>query len=234
MLFLHLSYFSSVASSETMGRGFSILQNVFSMPRNNVFRLLQQLISVSYKSKFRNLLQNSFKKVKLHINVKWLSMLLKVLCFWVWHWHLGPHPSILSCHVGVCFLSIILFYCGPSSSVGLATDYGLGIPGLNPSRDKIFHPSRPALAPTQPPVHRWFSNWLRVGHSRIESQQGRDFLPVQTGPGAHPASCTMGTGSFPEVKCGQGVLLTTHPLLVLQSWKSRAIPLPTLWDTLGL
>jgi hypothetical protein len=24
--------------------------------------------------------------------------------------------------------------------------------------------------------------------------------PVQTGPGAHPASCTMGTGSFPEVK----------------------------------
>jgi hypothetical protein len=29
--------------------------------------------------------------------------------------------------------------------------------------------------------------------------------PVQTGPGAHPASCTMGTGSVPEVKrpgCG--------------------------------
>ena len=24
--------------------------------------------------------------------------------------------------------------------------------------------------------------------------------PVQTGPGAHPASCTMGTGSFPWVK----------------------------------
>ena len=24
--------------------------------------------------------------------------------------------------------------------------------------------------------------------------------PVQTGPGAHPATCTMGTGSFPEVK----------------------------------
>jgi len=25
---------------------------------------------------------------------------------------------------------------------------------------------------------------------------GRDFPPVQTVPGAHPASCTMGTGSF--------------------------------------
>jgi len=29
-----------------------------------------------------------------------------------------------------------------------------------------------------------------------ESRWGRDFPPVQTGPGAHPASCTMGTGFF--------------------------------------
>ena len=45
----------------------------------------------------------------------------------------------------------------------------------------------------------------------IESRWGRDFPPVQTGPGAHPASCTMGIWSFPGVKCGRGVLLTTHP-----------------------
>jgi len=50
--------------------------------------------------------------------------------------------------------------------------------------------------------------------------------PVQTGPGTHPASCTMDTGSFPGVKCGRGVLLTAHPFLVPRSWKSRAIPLP--------
>ena len=62
---------------------------------------------------------------------------------------------------------------------------------------------------------------------------GRDFPPVQTGPGAHSASCTIGTGSFPGVKYGRGVLLTTHPLLVPRSWKSRAIPLPTLWATIG-
>ena len=37
----------------------------------------------------------------------------------------------------------------------------------------------------------------------------------------------MGTGSFPGVKCGRGVLLTTHPLLVPRSWKSRAISLPS-------
>jgi len=38
--------------------------------------------------------------------------------------------------------------------------------------------------------------------------------PVQTGPGAHPASCKMGTGSFPGVNSGRGVTLTLHPLLV--------------------
>jgi len=52
--------------------------------------------------------------------------------------------------------------------------------------------------------------------------------------GLYPASCKMGTESFPGVKCGRGVLLTTHPLLVSRSWKSRAIPLPTLWAAQGL
>jgi len=66
---------------------------------------------------------------------------------------------------------------------------------------------------------------LRAGRSRIESRLGRDFPPVQTGPGAHLASCKLGTGSFPGVKCGRGVLLITHSLLVPRSWKSRAIPL---------
>ena len=36
------------------------------------------------------------------------------------------------------------------------------------------------------------------------------------------------------VKCGRGVLLTTHPFLVPLSWKIIAIPLPTLWATPGL
>jgi hypothetical protein len=62
----------------------------------------------------------------------------------------------------------------------------------------------------------------------IESRWGRDFPPFQTGPGAHPTSCTMGTGSLLEVKCGRDVLLTTHHLLGPRSWKSRVIPLPPL------
>ena len=48
----------------------------------------------------------------------------------------------------------------------------------------------------------------------------------------YPYVCS--TTSFLGVKCGRGVLLTTHPLLVPRSWKSRAIPLPTLWATPGL
>ena len=49
----------------------------------------------------------------------------------------------------------------------------------------------------------------------IESRWGARFsVPVQTGPGAHPASCTIGTGSFPGVKSGRGVTLTPHPHLV--------------------
>ena len=49
----------------------------------------------------------------------------------------------------------------------------------------------------------------------IESWWGARFsAPVQTSPGAHPASSTMGTGSFLGVKSGRGVTLTPHPLLV--------------------
>jgi hypothetical protein len=64
----------------------------------------------------------------------------------------------------------------------------------------------------------------------IESRWGARFsAPVQTGPGAHSASCTMGTASFQGVMSGRGVTLTPHPLLVPWSWKSRAIPLLPQW-----
>ena len=53
--------------------------------------------------------------------------------------------------------------------------------------------------------------------------------PAQTGSGAHPVSCKMGTESFPGVKSCRVVTLTPHPLLVPWSRKSRAIPLLPLW-----
>ena len=54
------------------------------------------------------------------------------------------------------------------------------------------------------------------------------FCPSRPALGLTQPRLQMGTGSFPGVKCGRGVPLTTHPLLVPRSWKSRAIPLPTL------
>jgi hypothetical protein len=47
----------------------------------------------------------------------------------------------------------------------------------------------------------------------IESRWWARFsAPVQTGPGAHPASYTICTGSFPGYS-DRGVAVTTHPQL---------------------
>ena len=55
----------------------------------------------------------------------------------------------------------------------------------------------------------------RLDGPGIESLWGARFsAPVQTGPEAHPASCTMATGSFPGVKSDRGVTLTPHSVLV--------------------
>jgi hypothetical protein len=50
-----------------------------------------------------------------------------------------------------------------------------------------------------------YSGWLRAGRSGDRIPVGASFsAPVQTGPGAHPASYTMGTGSFPGDKVRPG------------------------------
>jgi hypothetical protein len=70
-----------------------------------------------------------------------------------------------------------------------------------------------------------YNDWLRVGRSGDRILVGaRFFADVQTGPGVHPASCSMRTGSFPGVKWpGRGA--DHPPLLAPRSRMIRAIPL---------
>jgi len=57
-----------------------------------------------------------------------------------------------------------------------------------------------------PSVYRLATGWTVRGSN---PGGARFSARVQTGPGAHPASCTMGTGSFPGIKRpGRGV---DHP-----------------------
>ena len=70
---------------------------------------------------------------------------------------------------------------------------------------------------------------LRAGRSGDRIPVGARFsAPVQTGPGAHPTSRTMDTGSFPGVN-GRGVVLNPPPHIQCRGLKlGRAIPLPAL------
>ena len=78
-------------------------------------------------------------------------------------------------------LELVIFRCGPSCVVGIATAYGLDDPGIEARWGRDFpHLSRPALRSTQPPVQ-----WV--------------------------------PGLSSGVRCGRGVTLTPHPLLMPRS-----------------
>jgi hypothetical protein len=48
--------------------------------------------------------------------------------------------------------------------------------------------------------------------------------PVQTGPEADPASCTLGTGSFPGVRCGPGVTFLLVPRSKIEYSYTSTLP----------
>jgi hypothetical protein len=51
------------------------------------------------------------------------------------------------------FIEKHMLDCGPGSSAGILTDYGLDGPGIESQWGRDFlHTSRPALGPTQPPI----------------------------------------------------------------------------------
>jgi hypothetical protein len=91
-----------------------------------------------------------------------------------------------------------------------------------------------SVGPVAQSVQRLATGWtVRGSNSKKKPPVGaRFFAHVQTGPGAHPVSCTIGAGSFPAVKrLGRG---DHPPLLEPRSRMNRAIPLLPLWALRGL
>jgi len=100
---------------------------------------------------------------------------------------------------------------------------------LTEMTDPFFHLLTNSVNILPDPVRR-YNDWLRAGRSGDRILVGARFsAPVQTGPGARPASCTMSTDSFLGPKSGRGVTLTPHPNLVPWSRKGTTIPLRPLW-----
>jgi hypothetical protein len=62
---------------------------------------------------------------------------------------LGTYYPRIRGHICICILST---HVGPDSPIGIATRYGLG--GIESRWGKnLPRPHRPALGPTQPPIH---------------------------------------------------------------------------------
>jgi hypothetical protein len=71
------------------------------------------------------------------------------------------------------------------------------------------------------------TDWTTGIPSLTKAEDSPSSLCVQTGSGAHPASCTVGNGVLSlKVKCGRGVMLTTDPHLVPSLSNSRSYTSP--------
>ena len=76
-----------------------------------------------------------------------MHVCMYVLCMYVFHMIL----TIRIKHIN--YIKPLTCVVGRDSSVGIATRYGLDGPGIESRWERdIVHPSRLALAPTQPPI----------------------------------------------------------------------------------
>jgi hypothetical protein len=79
-------------------------------------------------------------------------------------------------------------------------------------------------------------DWMSGVHSSTEAEDFSSSLCIQIGSETNPATCTKCIeGTLPQgVKCGCGVMLTTHPILVLRLRKSRSYTLSPLKHLYGM
>jgi len=98
---------------------------------------------------------------RLYIKVQFEITVFPQICHHALYEGLLEYGSLMSLPSGTIFgtdrrklkiYEISMTSCGPGSSVGIATDYGLDGPESNPGGDEISRPSRPAQGATQPPV----------------------------------------------------------------------------------
>jgi len=127
----------------------------------------------------------------------------------LWKWLLGTHWIQFQLHLDVIFWTVckstaLYGTCAPRAYVSVYILYRLlDALSVNPH-------SSVSTAPTL----RLHDRNLLTRCRMIRDTRSADRIPVgtrfpspvQTGPGTHPASYTMGTGSFPEVKQpGRGI-----------------------------
>ena len=107
--------------------------------------------------------------------------------------------------------------------------------GNGKGKGKVKHIVHPIAGHEGQEVKQRYSSPLSLTLSLDEV----DRIPVGARFSARPdrpwcPPSLLGAGSFPGVKSGRGVTLTTPPLLAPRSWKSRAIPLPPYGPQPGL
>jgi len=92
--------------------------------------------------------------------------------------------------------------------------------------------NNPELCPVK--GQKWYSEWLRAGRSGNRIPVGARFsASVQTGPGAYPASCTMGNRVFPGGKVRPGRDADHSPPSNAEFLEESSYTATLLWATTG-
>ena len=141
-------------------------------------------------------------------------------------WATGPTDTVKYESVSQEITEALWGLCGPGSSVGKATGYGLDGPGIESRLGWDFpHLSRPALRTTQPPV-----KWV-PGVSRGKERPGPDADPSPSWSGksrAIPLFPLWAVRSVHSFSASTKVHLTFLPFIrvhAISKGKAKAVPL---------